>query len=117
MTPLARGMVVELDLGPSPGADSAAVRPCVIITNAVYNERLPVIQVIPITEWNKQKARILTNVELYPSEEYGLDQKLIVDCLQTRPVEHRGRLVKIRGKLSARTLRRIDAALRIVFEL
>ena len=36
-------------------------RPCVIVTNNVYNERVPVIQVVPISAWNEKKGRILTN--------------------------------------------------------
>jgi hypothetical protein len=55
----------------------------------VYNERVPVIQVVPITEWSAKKVRIKTNVEIYPSQDSGLSKKSVADCLQTRPVDHR----------------------------
>lgn len=117
MTKLRRGMIIDVNLDPSKGSETAKVRPCAIVTNNIYNERVPVIQVVPITEWSEKKARILTNVEIEPSDENGLTKLSIADCLQTRPIDYRMRLVKIRGKLSAEDLRMIDAALKKVFDL
>jgi mRNA interferase MazF len=64
-----------------------------------------------------KKAGITTNVEIHPSKNNGLSKKSIADCLQTRPIDHSQRLVKIRGKLSSAKMHEIDQALRIVFEL
>jgi mRNA-degrading endonuclease toxin of MazEF toxin-antitoxin module len=61
---LERGMVVTVDLNPTKGSETGKIRPCVIVTNDIYNQKLPVIQVVPITEWNEKKGRILTNVTL-----------------------------------------------------
>jgi mRNA interferase MazF len=117
MMTLKRGMVIDLNLDPTLGSETGKTRPCIIVTNDIYNERVPVIQVVPITAWNAKKARIATNVEIHPSRENGLSKKSVADCLQTRPVDHRHRLVKIRGKLSPQKLTEIDQALKIVFEL
>lgn len=117
MTVLQRGMVVDIDLEPTKGSETGKVRPCVIVTNDVYNARLPVIQVVPITGWSDKKQRILTNVTLSPNRQNGLEKVSIADCLQTRPVDHRVRLVRQRGKLSATDMEKIDAALSIVFGL
>ena len=117
MTTLKRGMIIDVNLDPIRGSETGKTRPCVIVTNDVYNERVPVIQVVPVTEWSARKARIKTNVEIHPSPDNGLSKKSIADCLQTRPVDHRHRLVKLRGKLSADKVQEIDQALRIVFEL
>jgi mRNA interferase MazF len=76
-----------------------------------------VIQVVPITEWSEQKGRIKTNVELLPNSRNGLTKKSIADCLQTRPIDHRFRLVRVRGELTKQDLEQIDKALRIVFAL
>ena len=83
----------------------------------MFTMRVPVIQVIPITEWSAKKARIKTNVEVHPSSDNGLSKKSVTDCLQTRPIDHRHRLVKICGKLSSEKMHEIDHALKIVFEL
>lgn len=117
MTNLKRGMVIDVNLNPTQGSETGKVRPCVIVTNDVYNERVPVIQVVPITNWSEKKSRIKTNVELMPNSQNGLSKKSIADCLQTRPIDHRYRLVKIRGELTTEDMKRIDEALKIIFAL
>ncbi len=117
MTHLRRGLVIDVSLDPVQGSETGKTRPCVVVTNDAYNARVPVIQVVPITAWSEKKSRIKTNVELRSNPEDGLEKQLIADCLQTRPVDHRLRLVRVRGKLSADDMNRIDAALRIVFSL
>lgn len=117
MTTLSRGMVIDIDLDPVQGSETGKVRPCVIVTNDVYNARVPVIQVVPITEWNEKKARIKTNVTLIPSAINGLDKKSVADCLQTRPIDYRLRLSRVRGRLEQRDMHMIDQALKVVFAL
>jgi mRNA interferase MazF len=117
MTALKRGMIIDVNLEPTKGSETGKIRPCVIVTNDVYNGRLPVVQVVPITGWSSKKARILTNVELDPSPENGLTKKSVADCLQTRPIDHRHRMVHIRGMLSSDELWEISEALKMVFEL
>jgi len=117
MTTLKRGMVIDVDLNPSKGSETGKVRPCVIVTNNVYNKRVPVIQVVPITGWSEKKGRIKTNVVIVPGSENGLSKKSVVDCLQTRPIDHRYRLRKIRGKLAEEDMKQVDEALKSVFAL
>jgi len=47
----------------------------------------------------------------------NLSKKSIADCLQTRPVDYRARLKRIRGKLEPETLEKIDQALKVVFDI
>ncbi len=110
-------MVIDVDLNPTKGSETGKVRSCVIVTNDTYNARVPVIQVVPLTAWNERKSRIVTNVEVVPSSRNGLTRRSVADCLQTRPVDHRARLVRVRGELEDEDLARIDDALRIVFDL
>lgn len=117
MTPFVRGMVIDVNLDPTKGSETGKVRPCVIVTNNSYNERVPVLQVVPVTEWNEKKARVLTNVTLNPSDQNGLDKQSIADCLQTRPVDLRARFVRLRGALTLEDMRQIDVALKRVFAL
>ncbi|MFO1423914.1 MAG: type II toxin-antitoxin system PemK/MazF family toxin [Candidatus Competibacteraceae bacterium] len=117
MTALRRGMVIDVNLDPVQGSETGKIRPCIIVTNDVYNARVPVIQVVPVTEWSQKKAQIRTNVEIEPSPRNGLSKPSVADCLQTRPIDHRARLVKIRGELEPTTLQVLDQALKIVFAL
>ena len=112
-----RGMVINVDLEPTKGSETGKVRPCIVVTNDVYNARVPVIQVTPITAWNPKKGKIKTNVVLDSSPTNGLTKKSIADCLQTRPIDHRHRLVSIQGKLAEKDMKKIDQALKIVFSL
>lgn len=117
MTQIERGMVLDVNLDPTQGSETGKIRPCVVVTNNVYNERVPVIQVVPITGWSTKKSRIKTNIEILPSSTNGLSKKSIADCLQTRPIDHRFRLVKVKGRLTSQNMRDIDQALKIVFDL
>jgi mRNA interferase MazF len=117
MTTLKRGMVIDVNLDPTLGSETGKIRPCIIVTNDVYNQRVPVIQVVPITAWRAKKAKIATNVEINPTGSNGLSKKSVADCLQTRPIDHRHRLVRIRGKLTLSKMNEIDQALKSVFEL
>ncbi len=117
MNSLRRGMVIDVNLDPTQGSETGKIRPCVIVTNNTYNARVPVIQVVPLTAWSVRKARIVTNVEIAPSSLNGLTKKSVADCLQTRPIDHRARLAKVRGELEDEIITKIDDALKIVFDL
>ncbi len=117
MTKLVRGMVVDVNLNPVKGSETGKIRPCVIVTNNQYNARVPVIQVVPLTAWSEKKARIVTNVEIFPTASNGCTKRSVADCLQTRPVDRHERLVRVRGTLAAVDLKNIDSALKLVFSL
>ena len=117
MKPPRRGMIVDLKLEPVKGSETGRVRPCVIVTNDTYNERVPVVQVTPITAWSERKGQIVTNVVIEPSRKNGLKKRSVADCLQTRPVDLAKRFVRARGRLEPDELSAVDAALRTVFAL
>lgn len=115
--PLIRGMVVDVNLNPTLGSETGKIRPGIIVTNDVYNARVPVIQIVPITAWSAKKAMIATNVVIEASHENGLSKKSVADCLQTRPVDRRQRVLRSRGSISQDDLEQIDHALALVFSL
>jgi mRNA interferase MazF len=117
MNTFMRGMVIDVNLDPAKGSETGKIRPCVIVTNNTYNARVPVIQVVPLTAWSERKADIITNVVIVPSTNNGLSKKSVADCLQTRPIDHRARLVTVRGELEYEIMEKLDDALRFVFDL
>ncbi len=117
MNKISRGLVIDLNLDPSLGSETGKIRPYVVVTNDIYNERIPVIQVVPITTWNPKKARIKTNVEIDPTKRNGLSKKSIADCLQTRPVDYLARIKGVRGELEIGIIEKINQALKKVFDL
>jgi mRNA interferase MazF len=92
-------------------------RPYVVVTNNIYNARVPLVQVVPLTAWSEKKARIITNVEIIPSPRNGLIKRSVADCIQSRPMDHRARCVNVRGEMEAAFMTQIDDALKIVFDL
>ncbi len=46
MTDLKRGLIIDVNLDPTQGSETGKIRPCVVVTNNIYNERVPVIQVV-----------------------------------------------------------------------
>ena len=114
---LVKGMVITVNLDPTLGSETGKIRPCIIVTNNIYNERVPVIQVVPVTEFNEKKSRIVTNVVLEPSKENGLTKLSVADCLQTRPIDYKKRLTDVIGRLSPGDLLKIDKALKRVFDI
>ena len=117
MTTLTRGMVILVNLDPTGRSETGKTRSCVVVTNNVFNERLSVLQVVPITTWNEKKGRIKTNIDLAPSPANGLSKRSLADCLQTRPVDHTHRMVAVLGELTTQDMRKIDEALKAVFAL
>ncbi|MBC8383525.1 MAG: type II toxin-antitoxin system PemK/MazF family toxin [Candidatus Cloacimonetes bacterium] len=119
MRNLKKGMIVSVDLNPVKGSETGKVRPCVIVTNDVYNKNpyLPVIQVVPITEWSNKKEKIVTNVTIEKNAKNGLDKKSVADCLQTRPVDINARLKKILGVITDEEMDKMNQALITLFEL
>lgn len=112
-----RGIIADFNLDPTKGSETGKIRPCIIVSNDIYNQKLSVIQVVPITKWSEKKARIITNVLLNPTKENGLGKKSIADCLQTRPIDYPERYVSQRGQLNEQLLSEIDEALKIIFAL
>ena len=55
---LKRGMIIDVNLNPTLGSETGKIRPCIIVTNNINNERVPVIQVVPVTNWTEKKGRI-----------------------------------------------------------
>ena len=112
-----RGQIIDVNLDPTKASETGKLRACIVVTNNIYDEKLPVVQVVPITEWNEKKSKVRTNIEIQPSVDNGLDKLSIADCLQTRPIDYKSRFVAFRGSLDSDTMQKIDQALKIVFAL
>ncbi len=112
-----RGDILIVKLDPTKGSETGKTRPCIVVTNDIYNAHVPILQVVPITEWSEKKARISTNVGIAPTPKNGLTKKSIADTLQTRPIDIEARFERVLGSLEPEDLESIDEALRKVFSL
>jgi mRNA interferase MazF len=110
-----RGDVIDINLNPTKGSETGKIRPCIIVTNDTYNAKVPVLQVVPITNWNEKKSKIISNITIKQDDKNGLLKKSIADCLQTRPIDIKLRFVKKRGVLDKQSMDKIDDGLKKVF--
>jgi mRNA interferase MazF len=53
-----KGMVLLINLDPTMGSETGKSRPCIVVTNNIYNSKLPVIQVVPITAWSEKNPKL-----------------------------------------------------------
>ena len=104
-------------LEPTQGSEQAGRRPVLVISRERINQRLPVVNVIPLTS-RKSAARVIyPNEVLLPTGVVGLPVDSIALCYQIRTLD-KSRLEEERGELVDAKLRQeILEALRFQLEL
>lgn len=108
-----RGEVWRGDLDPHEGHEQGMVRPCVIVSDDVYNHGASeMVAIVPITSWRKG---IPLHVVADPPDG-GLTQQSFVMCDQVRTISV-NRLTKKYGVLSEAVMHDIDDRLRIFLSL
>lgn len=105
-----------VNLNPVIGSEQAGKRPCLVISNNIINEVLPIITILPITSM-KSGSRV------YPTEIYidkhisGLMNDSIAMVHQIRTIS-KNRVLKKCGEVSSlEIIKNINNALKIYFEL
>lgn len=104
-----RGDVFSVDFEPVRGSEQGKIRPAVIIQNDMGNQFSPTVIVAPLT--TGQYARFDVNVEV-KAPEGGIDNDSLVLLNQIRVVD-KSRLLRYWGRLSPRTMRKVDEAIKI----
>ena len=106
-----RGAVVEVNLDPVVGHETAKRRPCLVIQNDVGNRNSPTTIVAIIT--GAENVRRLYRFHVFiPRGEGGLVKDSVVKCDQIRTVDEI-RLGRVYGNISDTTMAKVDQALRI----
>ena len=103
-----RGEVHWFDADPVRGSEQAGRRPALVISRDAVNQASPVVVVLPITTWRRQ--RLYPSDTLVRSGEAGLTVDSVVLGLQIRAID-RARLTGRLGQVSAATLCRVEDAL------
>ncbi|MES2988622.1 MAG: type II toxin-antitoxin system PemK/MazF family toxin [Pseudomonadota bacterium] len=114
-----RGDIVDVDLRGAEGGEkqndkSAGSRPCVVIQNDKGNTASPLTIVVPLTDQKKQAKNLPVQVKVSANELQMVGAKdSVVECGHIRTVDRDSRILKVRGKLDAAALARVDTALAI----
>ncbi len=101
-------------LDPTVGSEQGKTRPVIVISHTAINERLPVVNVLPITS-RKPNRRIYPNESLIEAGMANLPNESIVLCYQIRTFDKQ-RLLKWIGDLNNSDVQNtISEALRFQF--
>jgi len=104
-------------LEPTQGSEQAGRRPVLVISRERINQRLPVVNVIPLTSRKSAERVIYPNEVLLPADAVGLPVDSIALCYQIRTLD-KSRLEEDKGELVDAKLRQeILEALRFQLEL
>lgn len=110
-----RGEVYDARLEPTEGSEQGGIRPVIIVSRDIINTSSPVILALPCTTYRTNKKVYSTQI-LIKTPDGGLEKDSIAMAEQVR-VLSRNRLIRLRGILSAKTMKQLDRALLIALDL
>ena len=105
-----RGEVVRVRLDPVVGSEQAGERPALVISPDLINERSPVILIAAIT--SQKTERVYPFEALLDPPDGGLAVRSKVMLTHMRSVD-KERLIGRYGKVSEKTMQRVEDALKI----
>jgi mRNA interferase MazF len=108
-----RGEVYLVNFDPTIGAEIRKTRPALVVSNDINNAHSPIISIAPITS---NVTRVYSFEVEVSGGIGGLKTRSKVMVNQTRAVD-KVRLVRRLGHLTGEIMERIDAALRLHYEL
>jgi mRNA interferase MazF len=110
-----RGDVYDARLDPVEGSEQGGTRPVVIVSRDAINAYSPVVLAVPCTTY-RENRRVYPTQVLVIAPDGGLSSDSVFMADQVR-VLAKGRLLKLRGRLSAGAIELLDEALSIALNL
>ena len=105
-----RGEIYLVNFDPTVGAEIQKTRPALIIQNDISNRHSPVTIVAAIT--SKFDEKLYPTEVLIAANEGGLKIDSVVLPNQFRSIDGK-RLIRQLGKISGKTLKKVDTALKV----
>lgn len=105
-----RGEIYLVNFDPTVGAEIQKTRPALIIQNDISNRHSPITIVAAIT--SKFDEKLYPTEVLIAANEGGLKIDSVVLLNQIRSIDGK-RLIRRLGKISGKTLKKVDTALKI----
>ena len=109
-----RGEIYLVNFDPTIGAEIQKTRPALIIQNDISNRHSPITIVAAIT--SKFDGKLYPTEVLITAKEGGLSIDSVVLLNQIRSIDGK-RLTRRLGKVSEKTLKKVDMALKISLDL
>ena len=93
-----QGEIWLINLDPTVGAEIRKTRPAIIVNDDALG-KLPLIVIVPVTDWKGKYEIAPWMIKLEPNSNNGLLKKSSADCFQVRSVS-KERFVKRLGNVS-----------------
>jgi mRNA interferase MazF len=110
-----RGDIYDVRLDPTEGSEQGGIRPVVIVSRDLINDRSSVILAVPCTTYRLGK-RIYPTQVLIQAPDGGLDRDSIAMADQVR-VLAKSRFLRCRGSLAEASIVQLNRALMIALDL
>ena len=110
-----RGEIYNARLEPTEGSEQAGSRPVIIVSRESLNTSVRVVLAVPCMTYRAGRHIYVTQA-LIRAPDGGLDVDSVALCEQLRALDRR-RFGRLRGRLSAESLTRLDRALLIALDL
>lgn len=108
-----RGQIWWVNLDPTKGHEQAGTRPCLVVSANKFNHGpAGLVSVVPITRSDK---RIPSHVKVQKGEG-GLTEDSYVKCEEVRCID-KGRLSNSVGQVTADTMAKVDARIKVILGL
>lgn len=111
-----RGEIDFVDLDPVRGREQAGVRPVLVLSRDSINAKPLVVSVVVGTKGENCPRDFPTNVRVSASES-GLPMETVFLCFQIRALDPQRFPEEPAGRLSGRTLTRVEQVVRYCLEL
>lgn len=111
-----RGDVYRANLNPTIDSEQSGNRPVIIVSRNGINRSSPVVIIVPITKYTKNKKIYPSHHLIKADNNNGLSKDSIAKCEQIRAIA-KSRLAEKRGSLKQEDIAKIDEALKIVLAL
>lgn len=110
-----RGEIYDVRLDPTEGSEQGGIRPVIIVSRDVINDRSSVVLAVPCTTYRSGKRVYPTQV-LITAPDGGLDKDSIAMADQVR-VLAKSRFLRCRGALQEHSIEQLNQALIIALDL
>lgn len=110
-----RGVIWQVNLDPTIGAEIRKSRPAVIVNNDLMGI-LPLKVIVPVTDWKPHYGAAPWMVKLDPDLANNLSKPSAADCYQVRSVSQL-RLMRKIGEVSAEKMAEIEQGLKAVLKI
>jgi mRNA interferase MazF len=110
-----RSEIWLINLDPTIGAETRKTRPAIIVSSDAVGV-LPLIVIVPLTDWKDRYEVAPWMVKLDPDAHNGLEKTSAADTFQVRSLAQE-RFVRKLGKLDPRRMAQITTGLGLVLEI